>query len=49
MTPEPRSNMAAACVASEVAVSVIAENSISSHVAPLHHCFAGVRAASESQ
>lgn len=30
--------MAAPCVASEVAVSVKAENSITSHVAPLHHC-----------
>ena len=44
MTPELRSNMAAPCVASEVAVSVKAENSIisisssSNHVAPLHHC-----------
>lgn len=38
VTPELKSNMAAPCVASEVAVSVKAENSISSHVAPLHHC-----------
>lgn len=30
--------MAAPCVASEVAVSLKAENSITSHVAPLHHC-----------
>lgn len=30
--------MAAPCVASEVALSVKAENSITSHVAPLHHC-----------
>lgn len=30
--------MAAHCVASEVAVSVKAKNSITSHVAPLHHC-----------
>lgn len=37
MTPELRSNMAALCVASEVAVSVKAESSITSHVAPLHH------------
>lgn len=29
--------MAAPCVASEVAVSVKAENSITSHVLPLHH------------
>lgn len=38
VTPELRSNMAAPCVASEVAVSLKAENSITSHVAPLHHC-----------
>lgn len=30
--------MAAPCVASEVAVSLKAENSITDHVAPLHHC-----------
>lgn len=30
--------MAAPCVASEVAVSLKAENSITSHVVPLHHC-----------
>lgn len=29
--------MAAPCVASEVAVSLKAENSITDHVAPLHH------------
>lgn len=38
VTPVLRFNMAAHCVASEVAVSVKAENSITSHVAPLHHC-----------
>lgn len=40
MTLELRCNMAAPCAASEVAVSVKAErsSSISSHVAPLHHC-----------
>lgn len=38
MTLELRSNMAAHCAASEVAVSVKAENSINSHVVPLHHC-----------
>lgn len=37
MTLELRSNMAAPCVASEVAVSVKAENSVTSHVLPLHH------------
>lgn len=37
MTPVLRSNMAAPRVASEVAVSVKAENSITGHVAPLHH------------
>lgn len=30
--------MAAPCVASEVAVSLKAENSVTDHVAPLHHC-----------
>lgn len=30
--------MAAPCVASEVAVSLKAETSVTDHVAPLHHC-----------
>lgn len=38
MTPAVGLNMAAPCVASEVAASVKAKNSITSHVHPLHHC-----------
>lgn len=42
LTPELRSNMAAPCAASEVAVSLKAENSITGHVAPSASLYAGM-------